>query len=166
MDDRGNWYFALDRVGHPLVQPYNIFSDCFAAMAFAQYAIASGDDSAMQLAKRTYNNILERTSNPKGIYNKQVPGTRPIKGFALPMILANLTLELESLLPEELVEVQINRAIHEVMEVFLDPRSNLISEFVDPSGAQIDSFNGRLLNPGHVIEAMWFLMEIGQIILN
>ena len=23
MNDRGNWYFALDRVGHPLIQPYN-----------------------------------------------------------------------------------------------------------------------------------------------
>jgi len=162
MDDLGNWYFALDRAGHPLVQPSNIFSDCFAAMAFAQYAIASGDDSAMHLAKQTFSNLLERTSNPKGIYNKQVPGTRPIKGFALPMILANLTLELESLLPDELVEVQIEHAIHEVIEVFLDQRSSLISEFVDPSGAQVDSFDGRLLNPGHAIEAMWFLMDIGQ----
>jgi len=162
MDDKGNWYFALDRDGHPLVQPYNIFSDCFAAMAFAQYAMASGDDSAMHLAKQTFHNILERTSNPKGIYNKQVPGTRPIKGFALPMILANLTLELASLLPSELVDTQIDRATHEVMEIFLDQRTSLISEFVDPSGAQIDSFDGRLLNPGHAIEAMWFLMDIGQ----
>ena len=162
MDDKGNWYFALDRDGHPLVQPYNIFSDCFAAMAFAQYAMASGDDSAMHLAKQTFHNILERTSNPKGIYNKQVPGTRPIKGFARPMMLANLTLELASLLPSELVDTQIDRATHEVMEIFLDQRTSLISEFVDPSGAQIDSFDGRLLNPGHAIEAMWFLMDIGQ----
>lgn len=145
MDDRGYWYFVLDRAGRPLVQPYNIFSDCFAAMAFSQYAIASGDDFAMQLAKQTFNNIIERTSNPKGIYNKQVPGTRPIKGFALPMILANLTLELEPLLAEELVEVQTDHAIHEVMEVFLDQRSGLISEFVDPSGGQVDLFDGRLL---------------------
>jgi len=29
MDRAGNWYFALDRRGRPLVQPYNIFSDCF-----------------------------------------------------------------------------------------------------------------------------------------
>ncbi|NES25527.1 MAG: AGE family epimerase/isomerase, partial [Symploca sp. SIO3E6] len=31
-DTYGNWYFALNRAGKPLVQPYNIFSDCFAAM--------------------------------------------------------------------------------------------------------------------------------------
>lgn len=162
MDAEGNWYFALDRTGNPLVQPYNIFSDCFAAMAFAQYAQASGDASAADLARRTYHNILKRQGNPKGIYNKMVPGARSLKGFALPMILCNLTLELESLLDAEIVEAQIDRAIHEVMEVFLDPESLLISENVAPSGERVDSLDGRLLNPGHAIEAMWFLMEVGQ----
>lgn len=94
MDADGNWYFSLDRTGNPLMQPYNIFSDCFAAMAFAQYALAADDPSAADLAKRTFDHILEREANPKGIYNKAVPGTRPLKGFALPMILCNLTLEL------------------------------------------------------------------------
>ncbi len=38
----GDWYFSLTRDGRPLVQPYNIFSDCFAAMALAQYSLAAG----------------------------------------------------------------------------------------------------------------------------
>ena len=25
----------------------------------------------------------------------------------------------------------------------------------------MDNFNGRLLNPGHAIEAMWFIMDLG-----
>jgi N-acylglucosamine 2-epimerase len=162
MDENGNWYFALDRAGNPLVQPYNIFSDCFAAMAFAQYAQAAGDPSAADLAKRTFDTILKREANPKGVYNKQVPGTRPLKGLALPMILCNLTLELDDLLPPEMVEAQIDRAIHEVMEVFLDSESLLVSESVAPSGERVDSFEGRLINPGHTIEAMWFMMEVGQ----
>jgi len=162
MDEEGHWYFALDRTGNPLVQPYNIFSDCFAAMAFAQFALASEDIEAADIAKRTYDNILRREANPKGIYNKTVPGTRALKDFALPMILCNLTLELESLLSAEIVETQINRAIHEVMEVFLDPESLIISENVALSGERVNSFEGRLLNPGHAIEAMWFMMDIGQ----
>ena len=39
MDDEGNWYFSLNRTGQPLVQPYNIFSDCFAAMVSPLIAI-------------------------------------------------------------------------------------------------------------------------------
>jgi N-acylglucosamine 2-epimerase len=162
MDKNGNWYFSLDQAGNPLVQPYNIFSDCFAAMAFAQYALGSGENWAADLAKRTFDNILEREANPKGIFNKAVSGTRPLKGFALPMILCNLTLEMENLLPPEIVETQIDRATHEIMEVFLEPGSLLISESVAPTGERVDSFEGRLLNPGHAIEAMWFLMEVGQ----
>jgi len=162
MDDKGNWYFALDRAGNPLVQPYNIFSDCFAAMGFAQYSRASGEAWAADLARQTYNNILKRQDNPKGVYNKTVPETRPLKGFALPMILCNLTLEMEVFLTPEIVEDQIDHAIHEVMEIFLEPESLLISESVASSGEPVDSFEGRLLNPGHAIEAMWFLMEVGQ----
>jgi N-acylglucosamine 2-epimerase len=131
-------------------------------MAFAQFALASGDDLYTHLAKRTFDNILKRKGNPKGIYNKHISETRPMKGFALPMILSNLTLELESLLPTEVVQTQIDQAIYEVMEVFLDQQTNLISEHVAPSGEVVDSFDGRLLNPGHAIEAMWFVMEIGQ----
>jgi N-acylglucosamine 2-epimerase len=164
MDEEGNWYFALDRVGNPLVQPYNIFADCFAAMALAQLALAEGVDtgSAADLARRTYENILKREANPKGIYNKAVAGTRLLKSFALPMTLCNLTMEIKFLLPEGIVDTQVDRAIHEVMEVFLDPETLLISEFVGPSGERVDSFDGRLINPGHTIEAMWFLMEVGQ----
>src|SRR5215216_6576872 len=65
-DAHRNWYFALNREGAPLVQPYNIFSDCFAAMAFSQYALASGDAAARSLAEQTYRNILRRKQNPKG----------------------------------------------------------------------------------------------------
>src|SRR5688572_15705913 len=36
LDPEGNWYFSLTRQGKPLIQPYNIFSDCFATMAFGQ----------------------------------------------------------------------------------------------------------------------------------
>ncbi|WP_417370298.1 AGE family epimerase/isomerase [Gelidibacter japonicus] len=160
MDKDGNFYFSTTKEGKPLVQPYNIFSDCFAAMAFSQYAIASGDDEIKQLAKKTYLNILKKKDNPKGIYEKST-GERPLKSFSLPMILSNLVLELEGVLDEEEVNKTIDFSINEVMNVFLDKESGLIYEFVRPDGSHEDSFNGRLLNPGHGIEAMWFMIDIG-----
>jgi N-acylglucosamine 2-epimerase len=161
-DHKGNWYFALTREGAPLVQPYNIFADCFAAMALGQVAIATGDEAAACLAIRTYRNILCRRSNPKGRYEKRVPGTRPLKSFALPMILCNLTLEMEDLLPAREVEATIDTCVREVMDVFLDPDRMLVFENVAPDGSHVDSFDGRLLNPGHGIEAMWFIIDIAR----
>jgi len=158
----GDWYFSLNRQGQPLVQPYNIFSDCFAAMAFGQYSLAAGDDRAAALAQATYRNILRRQDNPKGPYNKLVPGTRPLKNFALPMILCNLTLELEHLLAPAEVEATIQACVQAVMGEFLDREQNLVVENIAPDGTRVDCFEGRLLNPGHAIEAMWFIMDIAR----
>ena len=161
MDKEGDFYFSVTREGRPLVRPYNIFSDCFAAMAFAQYAKATGDREVRNLAKRTYYNIIRKKDAPKGIYEKNTD-VRPLKGFSLPMILSNLVLELEDVLDREEVERTIDYSIREVMEVFLQRDSGIIYEFVAPDGTLSDCFNGRLLNPGHGIEAMWFMMDIGK----
>ncbi|YAF93978.1 MAG: AGE family epimerase/isomerase [Nodularia sp. CChRGM 3473] len=161
-DGDGNWYFALTREGQPLVEPYNIFSDCFAAMAFSQYALASGDDWARDVAMQAYNNVLRRKDNPKGKYNKTYPGTRPMKSLAVPMILANLTLEMAWLLPSEILENVLAGTVEEVMTDFLDQERGLMYENVAPNGSHVDCFEGRLINPGHGIEAMWFIMDIAS----
>lgn len=161
-DGKLNWYFSLTREGKPLVKPYNIFSDCFATMAFGQLYRATGNPQYAEIAKQTFGNILDRKNNPKGKYNKLVLRTRPLKGFSLPMILCNLSLEIEHLLPDDLVEKTIQDAIREVMEVFYQPDSGLILENVQSDGSFSDSFEGRLLNPGHTIEAMWFIMDLAE----
>lgn len=85
-----------------------------------------------------------------------------MKGFALPMILCNLALEIESLLDKEFLEKTIDTCIHEVMEVFYRPELGLIVENVSVDGRLMDNFEGRSLNPGHAIEAMWFIMDLGK----
>lgn len=161
-DEKGDFYFSLNRQGQPLIQPYNIFSDCFAAMAFSQYSLASGDQEAGDLARSTYNRILARKDNPKGQYNKVVPGTRPMEGFALPMILCNLTLELENVLDPALVERTIDECLYQIMERFYVRELDLVLENLDPQGKPVDSYEGRLVLPGHAIEGMWFVMDLAR----
>ncbi len=161
-DSEGNWYFALDRIGRPLVQPYNIFSDCFATMAFGQLFKATGEARHADIALSGFQNILSRRDNPKGKYNKAFPGTRPVRNFSLPMILCNLAIEIEELLEREVLERLTGDMVKEVMEVFVDREQGLVLENVAPDGSFVDSFDGRLLNPGHGIEAMWFIMDLAE----
>jgi N-acylglucosamine 2-epimerase len=161
-DEAGDWYFALDRTGNPLIQPYNIFSDCFAAMAFSKYALATEADWAKEIALQAYQNVSRRQANPKGQYNKAVPGTRPMKSLAVPMILANLTLEMAWLLPPDTLEQVLQATVQEVMTDFWRPDRALMFESVGLDGRLIDCFEGRLINPGHGIEAMWFMMDIAN----
>jgi N-acylglucosamine 2-epimerase len=159
-DAQGNWYFSLTREGKPLIHPYNIFSDCFAAMAFSELYKATGNEEYKIIALNTFKNILKRQETPKGIYNKAYPGTRPLKSFSLPMILCNLSLIMEDVLGTDHVNKTIQPLIKEVMNVFYDQKSGLILENVTPEGNFSDSFEGRLLNPGHTNEAMWFMMDL------
>lgn len=161
-DEDGNWYFSLTQEGKPIIQPYNIFSDCFAAMAFGQLYKATGNAEHAEIAKKTFFNILSKQDNPKGKYTKSYPDTRPLQSFSLPMILSNLVLEIEHVLDASLVQKTINEGIDKVMNVFYQPDLKLILENVKPDGCFSDSFEGRLVNPGHGLEALWFIMDLAE----
>ena len=158
----GNFYFSLDRTGRPLIQPYNIFSDCFACMAMSQYSLASGSKKAKSDAYEIYKNILNRRDNPKGKWTKAYPGTRPLKSFSMPMILSNLVLELEWMLDKKEIDRTLDACVKEVLEVFYQKDRGIIFEHVNSDGSLSDTFEGRTINPGHGIEAMWFLMDIAE----
>lgn len=162
-DGNYNWYFALDQKGNPLTEPYNIFSYTFATMAFGQLHLATGNEKYAEIAKKTFEIILKRQQNPKDKWNKAYPGTRSLKNFALPMILCNLALEIEHLVEKDFLNQLMENCIHEVMDVFYRPDlGGIIIENVTMEGELSDTFDGRLINPGHAIEAMWFIMDLGE----
>lgn len=161
-DGNYNWYFSLNREGKPIVEPYNIFSYTFATMAFGQLSKASGNQEYAEIARKTFDIILSKVNNPKGKWDKSHPGTRSFKNFALPMILCNLALEIEHLLEKDFLNKTIDTCIHEVMDVFYRPELGLVVENLTLDNQLSDTFEGRLLNPGHAIEAMWFIMDLGE----
>ena len=162
----GHWYFSLTQRGEPLVEPYNIFSSVFASMAFGQLAKidASNAEKYKKIALDTFDEIQKRRSNPKGEWNKGSPlSPRQLKSFALPMMMCNLAMELEHLVDPQLIQTLTKECIKEIIEEFRQPDSGLILEYINAAdGSRNDSFEGRLLNPGHGIEAMWFLLDIAE----
>ncbi len=151
----GDWYFALDRKGNPASGPWSIFSDCFVAMGLSRYALASGDEEAGQIARETYHRIWERKERLLLDPDPDVRAERPIREFPLSMILISLCLEFAWTLPEERIRRDCRIAVEEVMGLFLDRERMLVRECVAPDGSPVDSFEGRRVNPGHGVEAMW-----------
>ena len=158
-----DFYFSLTREGKPLVEPYNIFSNTFACMAFAQLAKATGSEEYAEISRRIFKRILERRDNPKGKWSKAVPGTRPMKDFALPMIICNMALEVEDIINDpQLLEKTIDECLHEVLDVFYQPDLGCMLENVSSlDNTRLDCFEGREINPGHNLEALWFMMNLG-----
>ena len=161
-DGNYNWFFAIDREGHPLVEPYNIFSYTFATIAYGQLSIATGSKEYADIARKTFDIVLSRVDNPKSRWNKAAPGARALKTFDLPMILCNVALEIEPLIDPVFLQKTIDDCIHEVLDVFYQPQLGLIVEALGKDGQLVDCLDGRKMNPGHAIEAMWFIMDLGK----
>lgn len=163
-DGEYNFYFSLDRAGTPQIEPYNIFSNTFACMAFGQLSLATGNQEYAEIAKKTFDRVIARYDNPKGRWCKAAPAARQMKAFALPMIVCNLALEIEPLIEPAFLKEAIEKSIHLVMDEFYRPEvhGGLIVEYLDTNGELVDNMDGRLLNPGHMIESTWFMMDLGE----
>ena len=48
------------------------------------------------------------------------------------------------------------------MSFYRPELGGIIVENVDVDGNLVDCFEGRQVTPGHAIEAMWFIMDLGQ----
>ncbi len=160
--ENGDWYFALDREGRPLVQPYNIFADCFCAVALAEYHRASGEQWALRLATGTWRRIQERRTNPKGIWTKQIPENRRLLAMNMPMMNLWMAREMADLLPAADVREIVNQAVNQVLTLHVDRGRRAVFERVLPGGGHPDSMEGRLLTPGHALETLWFLLLVAE----
>ena len=61
-----------------------------------------------------------------------------------------------------LMEKTIEDCLHEVLDVFYQPDLGVMVENVSSvDGSLVDCFEGRRINPGHDLEALWFIMNLG-----
>jgi len=163
----GDFYFSLDRKGSPLTVPYNIFADCFMCIAFAEYFRASGDKQAQEEALAIYRRVQQRKDNPKGVWTKQIAAARSLSGMAFPMIQMMMARELRGLVPDD----ELMPVIRENLDIFFDRhvdrnRKRVFERVLPDGGRLLEVMEGRLLNPGHALEILWFVMDIANTILN
>ncbi|MCB0132197.1 MAG: AGE family epimerase/isomerase, partial [Caldilineaceae bacterium] len=88
------------------------------------------------------------------------PRVRPGKGLAMPMILIATAQTLRRAVADPApYTAWIDRCIAEIQRDFMKPEWQAVLETVGPSGEFQDHMDGRLLNPGHAIEAAWFILH-------
>lgn len=161
--ENGDFYFAMDREGRPLIQPYNIFSDCFMCTALVEYARVSGDTQAAGEGLAIYRRIQQRKENPKGIWTKAVPGGRNLCAMAMPMIQMMMARELKGFVPDEELMPIIESNLNLFFKRHVDRERECVFERVLPDGGHLfDVMEGRLLNPGHALENLWFVMDVAH----
>ncbi|MDG1491301.1 MAG: AGE family epimerase/isomerase [Planctomycetota bacterium] len=160
----GRAFFQLRRDGAPVKLQRKIFSECFLVMAYAEFARASGDGSYRARALELFDRVLALVDDPTPLGRPVLSGARPTRDLAVPMILLNLVAELRgdpgSATFDDRADYDAieRRCVADVLLHF-DRARGIVREQVGLDGTPIDAPEGRLLNPGHVIEAGWFMAE-------
>ncbi len=163
----GKMYFTVTREGRPLRMRRYVFSESFAAIAFAAFAQATGEQQAAEEAQRCFATYLHHSFTP-GVMPPKFEATRPMKGIGPHMIGIATAQELRANLGDVSVSGRsctewIDFSIAEIERDFLKPEQRALMENVAPDGSVIDHFDGRTLNPGHALECAWFLMHEGRL---
>ena len=158
-DTDGRMFFQVTRTGEPLRKRRYVFTEAFAAIALAAVAAASGDDRAAAEARELYDTFLRHTTAPALTEPKVNPAVRPARGMG-PLMIAIVTAQvLRETLGGTEYDGHIDRAVDEIERYFMKPDLAAVMETVGPNGEVLDHFDGRMLVPGHAIEAAWFIMH-------
>jgi N-acylglucosamine 2-epimerase len=161
-DTDGRMFFEVTRDGRPLRKRRYLFTETFGAIAFSEYARATGDGQRLQRAKDLYRLIICYYQNPGLLPPKVFPQTRQMKSHAMPMILLATTQQLRRNGDDPLYERTIQDSLTQVFEHFMRPDLQALLENVGPNGEMLEGPEGRVITPGHAIETSWFIMEEGR----
>jgi len=158
----GRWNYHLSREGRVKQGTISIFTDHFLLGGLSEYAIASGSDEDMGLIRETYDAMERNVYDPefKDIFH----GTWSprFKRHGIYMISLNTAGIAEQVLGCERTRPLIDHCLEQILRVFAKDDRRLLFESVGRDGAVIDEPEGRVINPGHALESMWFCMEEGR----
>lgn len=162
-DNQGRYYFALAQNGTPTIAPYNVFSECFAVMGSAALYRITKDDHVKAEALNAYNQYQERKNTPKAEWTKALPGSTDYLSLGYYMMQANLDQVMADCFNDTSYMKYAATNANLVLSKFWNKDEKAIFENVLPTGDfDLDSVAGRHLNPGHALEAMWFIMNTAE----
>ncbi|MCP5517778.1 MAG: AGE family epimerase/isomerase [Verrucomicrobiales bacterium] len=159
----GKLYFTVTREGRPLRNRRYVFSESFAAIACAALVRATGNDETAAEAVRLFDRFLHASFTPGALPAKQEV-TRPMQAIGPCLIGIGTAQELRTNLGDIIVggrscTAWIDELVARIRRDFLKPEEQALMEVVGADGSIVDHFDGRTLNPGHALEAAWFILH-------
>lgn len=155
----GRMYFRVMKDGTPLRKRRYVFSETFGVVALAEYATAAKDPAMLQRARDLFALMMRYLRTPGLLEPKTM--NRNLKGLAIPMIVIVTAQILRQHDPAnaETYTREIDDQIAQVRRHFMKPEKKCVLETVFDDGRILDTPDGRTINPGHAIEAAWFMLE-------
>ena len=106
---------------------------------------------------------MVRLMTTPGLLEPKTTGARPLVSIGPPMIRIGVARALREMEDDPRFTAEIDRCIEELERRFVRPDLGAVLEEVAPDGSFVDHVEGRTLNPGHALEAAWFVLaEAGR----
>ena len=155
-DTDGHMFFTVTAEGAGVQKRRYVFSECFAIIAMAEYALASGDKAYAQKALDLFKRTREMLARPGFL-----PPKTTQKGYShsITMMFFNVVAVLKKVIDDPALDEQLHTSLNLIETKLLSKEYRTILESVDEEGKLVDTIAGRVINPGHCIETSWFLME-------
>ena len=157
-DEQGHMFFSVTEDGWPLRKRRYVFSETFAAIAMAEYSLATGDKSYADKAVKIFRDTQRFLSTPGFLPAKFEPEVQ-LQSHSITMILINVASVLRKVANVAELDRQTEESIEKLRRYFMHPEFEALLETVGKDGEFIDTCMGRTINPGHCIETSWFLLE-------
>ena len=157
-DNDGHMYFSVTAEGRPLRQRRYVFSETFAAIAMAEYSLATGDKHWAERALQVFDDTQRFLSTP-GYLAPKFEESVQLQSHNIIMILINVGSCLRKVIDDPKLTQQIDDSIARLKKYFIHPEFKCLLETVGMNGEFIDTNLTRTINPGHCIETSWFIME-------
>ena len=157
----GRMWFHVTRDGEPIRKRRYAYAESFAAIAYGELAKATGQQEYADKARKAFQRFIDHNLKPEGVQPK-FTDVRPTRGLGFPMITIVTAQELRESIGLESANGWIDQSIDDIRHFHLKEDIECVMETVGPAGEIIDSFDGRMLNPGHAIEGAWFIMQEGS----
>ena len=158
-DTDGRMFFEVTAEGTPLRKRRYVFSESFAAIAMAEYALATGDQTYAQKALSVFKDMRRFLNTPGILEPKYLPSVQA-QGHSITMIMINVASRIKKVISDPELDLQIDESLNALKKYFMHPEFKALLETVGPNGEFIDTINGRTINPGHCIETAWFLFDV------
>ena len=161
-DTDGRMFFTVTEDGHATRKRRYYFSETFAAIGSAEYYKASGDKCALESARKYFDVAYECFTGVRRTEPKFNQDTCRLKSLSPVMIMLSTAQTMRAVDTEYAARYGAiaSDCLREILHGgFLTERG--LFENVSLDGDTVDSPTGRIINPGHSIEAAWFVMLEG-----
>ena len=158
-DQNKHWVFAVDKDGAVIKGAESIQTEAFAMCGLIEYARATGDQQAVDVARETYELTLARLKKPGSYPTAPYPIPEGTKAHRVAMQHSLAFHEVGAFLDDDEI---IREGLHltgDVLNHFRRPEMEAILEYLSLDNETLPPPIGTLMGPGHGIETAWFQFE-------